>query len=239
MRVVSRLLIFCLLFVAASGWAKDKKNRLVFPFEGHQRTVYFYMPPDPGEKPIVVLLHGSGRDGTEMLNPWLPLATSEHFILAAPDALHPEAWDSEYDSVAFLHAVVDQVRALHPVDARRIYLFGHSAGAVYALAMALLDDRFYAAVAVHAGALPEHSEHLFTYPDRHMPVAIWVGDQDPSFPITRVQATRKAFEAHGFTVQLSILKNHTHDYSEVADKVDRLAWQFFQAAQLPPPQPAQ
>lgn len=232
-RIHCCFVILCLLASADHSQAKDKSNRLRFTYDQHTRTVYYYVPNDPGEKPIVVLLHGSGRDGTEMLNAWKSLAVSEHFILAAPDSLNPSAWDSQYDPPAFLHAVVDQVGAIHKIDSRRIYLFGHSGGAVYALALALIDSEYYAATAVHAGALSAQNEHLFTYAKRNMPIAIWVGDHDAFFPVDRVAATKALFDSHGFHVQLNVLANHSHDYDEASEKVDRLAWKFFEETELP------
>ena len=174
-----------------------------------------------------------------MLDAWKVLAASEQFMLAAPDSLDAAVWDSKYDSPAFLHAVVAQVGAMHAVDPQRIYLFGHSGGAVYALALALIDSDYYAATAVHAGALPDQSHRLFPYATRHMPVALWVGDHDPAFGIDRVTETRDLFKAQGFDVQLSILKSHGHEYSEVAETVNRQAWTFFQGASLPDAQKAE
>ncbi len=219
--------IACLLAFANHAGAKDKGNRLQFEFEGHLRTVYFYAPSDSGAMPVVVLLHGSRRDGTEMLNAWKGLASSEHFLLVAPDSLNTAEWDSKYDPPGFLHAAVDGVKAVHAIDPGRVYLFGHSGGAVYALALALIDSEYYAAAGVHAGALPAGSDHLFTYAGREIPIGLWVGDQDPSFPVDHVRATKDLFEAHGFHVQLTIVPKHGHDYSEASDRVDRQAWQFF------------
>jgi len=238
-RIQYCLVVLFLLAFANHAQAKDKSNRLIFTYDGHPRTVYYYVPDDPGEEPIVVLLHGSGRDGTEMLNAWKSLAASEHFILAAPDSLNSAVWDSQYDPPAFLHAVVDQVSAIHKIDSRRIYLFGHSGGAVYALALALIDSEYYAATAVHAGAFPAQNEHLFTYAKRDMPIAIWVGDHDTFFPVDRVAATKALFDSHGFHVQLNVIPNHSHDYAEASEKVDRQAWKFFEETELPLPQTAQ
>ena len=236
-----RHLVLSLLALTLAAVASATGNRLIFSFEGHPRTVFFYIPPDPAKMPLVLLLHGSGRDGTEMLSAWQSLAAAEHFILAAPNSMDTAAWDSKYDPPAFLHAVVGQIAAVHTLDTQRIYLFGHSGGAVYALALALIDSEFFAATAAHAGALPPN-DHLFTYCRRHMPVALWVGDNDPFFSVSRVTATKALFDAHGFDVQLNILRNHGHDYSAVSEQVDRQAWEFLRQTALPtqpePPWPA-
>ena len=226
-------LVLCLFAVGNRAFAKDKSSRLVFTFQAHARTVFYYLPEDPSARPVVVLLHGSGRDGMEMLDAWRGLAAAEHIILVAPNSLDAGKWDSLYDPPGFLEAAVDQVKAMHAIDPLRVYVFGHSGGGVFALDMALMDSDYFAAAAVHAGALGAENEHLFVYAERHMPVAIWVGDRDAFFPVARVTATKALFEAHGFQVQLHIVKNHNHDYAEVADAVDREAWQFLQQATLP------
>ncbi len=238
MRIIPRavaLLVLGLLAFGSQAYAKEKNNRLVFTFGGRPRTVYYYVPEDAGARPVVVLLHGSGRDGTEMLDAWRSLASAEHIILVAPNAMDPQKWDSLYDPARFLEAAVDQVKAIHAIDPRRIYLFGHSGGGVFALDMALMDSDYFAATAVHAGALGPENEHLFTYAERHMPIAIWVGDGDPFFPVARVAATKSQFEAHGFSVRMDVLKNHTHDYGEVSEKVDREAWEFLRGTELESP----
>jgi poly(3-hydroxybutyrate) depolymerase len=229
--------MYCLLLFIHTAFAKQPLQKLTLPFDGKSRTYYCYIPDDPRPLPVVVLLHGSGRDGHQMADPWKSLAASEHFIIAAPDSYDPAAWDSDKDPPEFLHAVVDQVKALHPIDENRIYLFGHSGGAVYALAIALIDSEYYAATAVHAGALRPQNYSLFARAKRHMPIAIWVGDHDGFFPIDSVRATETAFKSHGFDLKLTVMMNRSHSYEEVAEDVNRQAWKSFSAASLQPNQP--
>ncbi len=225
--------ILCLSLFASSASAKEKLNKLTFSFAGHSRTYYSYVPSDPVAMPTVVLLHGSGWDGQELANPWKSLAAEEHFIIVAPNSLHADTWSLEDDSPEFLHQVVNQVKATHAIDETRIYLFGHSGGARYALALALIDSKYYAATAVHAGALSPQSVRFFALAKRHMPVAIWVGDRDSIFPLESVKATKALFDEHGFQTELFILPNHTHDYDEVSTDVERKVWDFFGKTQLP------
>lgn len=81
------------------------------------------------------------------------------------------------DPPELFQAVVDQVKAIDPVDESRIYLFGHSAGAAYALFLAVMDSDRFAATAIHAGALQANPDVLFEQADRKMPIAIWLGDR--------------------------------------------------------------
>jgi poly(3-hydroxybutyrate) depolymerase len=167
-----------------------------------------------------------------MIDAWKKLASKEQFIVAAPDSYDASNWSTEADPPEFLHAVVEQVKARHAFDENRIYLFGHSAGAVYALMLAVIDSHYFAATALHAGAVPPESNNLFSYAERRMPIAIWVGDHDPFFPLDAVTATKRGFESNGFHVELSVIPGHDHNYYAISDEVNSKAWNFLKKAQL-------
>ncbi len=219
-------LALCLLLQALPAVATEKATKATFEFSGAKRTYYYFVPDDPGPLSLVLLLHGSGRNGEVMVDAWKDLAAKEHFIIAAPDAYDSAGWSPKMDSPSFLHAVVKQVEATHVVDEFRIYLFGHSAGAEYALLMALFDSHYFAAVALHAGALRPENYKLFTYAGRRMPVAIWVGDRDQFFPLDLVKSTKKMFESNGFPIELTVIPNHNHDYYSISDSINAKAWDF-------------
>jgi len=238
------MLLCALVTPAASGQSlapsptKDNAGaspKLTFAFAGNTRTCYYFLPDAQGPLPAVVLLHGSGHNGQIMIDAWKDLAAKEHFILIAPDAYDPAGWGVKMDPPAFLHAAVDQVRAKHAIDERRVSLFGHSAGAVFALSLAVIDSRYWAAAALHAGALPSGYEtQILARADRRTPIAIWVGDSDPLFHIEAVNATKTLLEANGFSVKLSVIPNHDHNYYAIADRVNKQAWGFLKKAQLKP-----
>jgi poly(3-hydroxybutyrate) depolymerase len=221
--------LFCALLLTSTAFSKSQMKS-TFNFEGKVRTYYCFIPDQEGPLPLVVLLHGSQRNGLVMADAWKGLAAKQHFIIAAQDSYDPSRWDSDNDSPGFLRAMIDQVNAGHPVDASRIYLFGHSGGAVYALALALMESEVYAAVGVHAGALPSQNVNLLARAERKSPIAIWVGDRDPFFPADLVKQTKTEFESTGFHVQLTVLPNQGHSYEDVSDRVNREAWAFFQRA---------
>jgi poly(3-hydroxybutyrate) depolymerase len=184
--------------------------------------------------PVMVLLHGSGRNGQVMADAWKDLADKEHFILVAPDALNSAGWSTDVDPPAFFHAVVEQVGGQHAIDRGRVYLFGHSAGAVFSLVLALIDSEYYAAAAVHAGALQPDEYNLFQNATRKMPVTIWVGDRDPNFPLDLVNATKREFDRNGFPLEVSVIHNHDHNYYVISDDVNRKAWEFLKTSHLDP-----
>lgn len=221
---------------ASSASENQAAAKLTFEFAGVSRTYYSFIPDVEGPMPIVVLLHGSGRDGKVMVDAWRDLASKERFIVAAPNSYDPASWAFKTDSTGFFHAVVEQVKAKHAIDESRIYLFGHSAGAIHALVLAIVDSRYYAAAAVHAGALPSGYEKLlFAQADRRTPIAIWVGSKDPLFSVEAVTATKREFEAHGFPVKLSVIPDHDHNYYLISDAINQDAWGFLKGALLKGP----
>ncbi len=238
--IAAAILVAAALLLAAPAHARRKSNdpvqRLTFTFNGVRRTYFCLIPtaPDPhAPLPVVVLLHGSDHVGSEMTDAWRGLASRRGFILVAPNSLHTAVWNLQSDSPAFLHAAVRQVAVQHPIDPKRIYLFGHSGGANYAIVLALLDSQYFAAVGAHAASLDPANRNLFQYAQRKTPIALWVGDEDPLFPVTAVMATRDAFAVHGFPVQLTVIPHHGHFYEAVSQEVDQQAWRFFQRNALP------
>jgi poly(3-hydroxybutyrate) depolymerase len=228
------LMLLCAILLAVPALAKEKITKLTFDFSEHTRVMYVVVPGKQEAMPVVVLLHGSGRNGEIMAQSWKDLAVREGFIVAAPDAFDPASWGSLMDPPEFFHAVVERVKEIHPVDESRIYLFGHSAGAAYALFLAVVDSNLFAATAIHAGALQTDPDGLFEQADRKMPIAIWVGDRDANFPVDVVEATRRLYAANGYVITLNLIPNHDHNYYVISDQVNAKAWDFLKKVRLEP-----
>ena len=64
------------------------------------RTYALYVPPSSreGEKlPLLITLHGSGRDGRSLVEKWRPLARQERIVVAGPDAINRQGWQFPAD----------------------------------------------------------------------------------------------------------------------------------------------
>lgn len=145
---------------------------------GKERAYFLYASDrarDTGPAPLLLLLHGSGRNGRVMVAKWRRLADREGIILVGPDSSDPQVWNLTRDGPAFLHDVMETVRRDLRVDGRRMYLFGHSAGAVFGLEMASLESEYFAAAATHAGAVDIQNQVLFDYARRKVPIYMIVG----------------------------------------------------------------
>ena len=142
------------------------------------------------------------------------------------------AGDHPQDGPDYLHQLVEELKSKYPVNARRVYLFGHSAGAIFAIHMALMESQYFAAAAVHAGALARDGMELIDLAKRKIPISIQVGDSDQSFPLPAVRATRDALKEAGFPVDLIEIENHDHWYYDKASKFNQTAWEFLKKFEL-------
>ena len=224
---------FCLaaLLTASPADSAEKMTKETFGSGGQTRT-YYLLVPEAAKKleraPLLVLLHGSGRDGRSLLEKWESLAKKEGIILVGPDSLTRNDWRIPEDGPQFLYDLVEMLAVQLDIDRRRVYLFGHSAGAGHALIMSLIESEYFAAVAVHAGALPESAFPFIARAPRKMPIGIWVGTNDAYFPLKVVRATRDALKGGGFAPELTEIPGHTHWYYDRGPEINKKVWAFLQ-----------
>lgn len=223
-------LLITVLVTAGAGIATAGRavgSHIALEFREAERSYVRYVPAGLGElPPVLVLLHGSGRDGSTMIAEWRKLADAEGILLVAPNSANPEEWSPYDDTPAFLRAVLDDVGRTVAFDRTRVYLFGHSAGAVWGLQLGLLASDEVAAVAVHAGLIPEVAHPLIAQATRKVPFYLQVGSRDPFFPIEEVKRTVGALDEAGFAVDLEVIRSHDHDYYARSKKVNQAAWAF-------------
>jgi poly(3-hydroxybutyrate) depolymerase/Tfp pilus assembly protein PilF len=224
------ILIAAPLTILAQGITKDS-----LVVEGKKRTYYLYVPErakTSAPAPLLVLLHGSNRDGLSLVEKWKRLAETEGVILLGPNSADASVWSVPRDGPMALHEFVEAIKSKYAINPRRIYLFGHSGGAAFALLMSLYESEYFAATAIHAGALDSRSLGLTSLAKRKTPIYIQVGTVDQSFPLAVVRSTRDALVAKGFPVQLTEIPGHDHWYYDLAPKINEAAWQFLQGKEL-------
>jgi predicted esterase len=228
------LLALLMLFLQAR--AADRITKEAVESQGKKRT-YYLMAPDSikssDSAPLIVLLHGSGRNGLSLMDKWKELASREGVIIAGPDSRDSQGWQIPGDGPGFIHDLVEALRAKYQVNPRRIYLFGHSAGAVFALNLSMMESEYFAATAVHAGSWRTESElSVRDYARRKTPLAIIVGDRDAFFPLPSVKATEAALKERGFAIEVKVMKGHDHWYYDLAPQINRDAWDFLKRHEL-------
>src|SRR6266571_3553054 len=227
----SLLAVVCVLIalgfpVRASG---QKIRKETIESQGKKRVYYLVVPDQATAEhpaPLLLLLHGSGRNGLSLIDKWKDLAIKEGIVLVAPDAINSQGWNSPADGPDSLHDLISDLKSKYSIDSRRMYLFGHSGGATFALYMALYESEYFAAAAIHAGALQHDDGPIVERATRKIPIHIAVGDVDPFFPLAAVHATRDTLVANGFQVGLTEMKGHNHWYYDLAPKINAEAWDF-------------
>jgi dienelactone hydrolase len=98
--------------------------------------------------------------------------------------------------------------------------------------MSLMESQYFAATAIHAGALGSDGMDLIELAKRKIPISIQVGDSDQFFPLKDVRATRDALKEGGFPVDLIEIPNHDHWYYDKAAKFNQTAWEFLKKYEL-------
>jgi len=231
-----RLAALVLLALPAAALAGAQIEKRTVVSRGKNRIYYLYVPDSvTAEKkaPLLVTVHGSTADGRSLVDVWKDTAAAEGVILAGPDATDNSRWASPQDGPLFLKDVVDDVAARHAIDGRRMYLFGQSAGAVFALQMAVLESEYFAAAAIHAGAISSDYFSIFDAATRKIPLAIYIGTRDQFFPLEVVRATSEALKTRGFPLVYREIPEHRHSYREVSGRLNPEIWKFFTDNPLP------
>lgn len=228
------VLAFLIAFAPVGALAQKIAKETIVS-EGKKRTYYIYVPKSvqtSSPVPLVVLLHGSNHVGLSLAEKWNNLAEKEGVIIVAPDSAEPSHWSVPGDGPAFLHELVESVKIKYPINPKKVYLFGHSGGAVFALLMSLYESEYFAATAIHAGALYPESTLLIDLAKRKTPIQIQVGTVDEFFPLNSVRASRDLLNTRGFAVQVIELPGHNHWYYDLAPKINQTAWEFLKTYEL-------
>jgi len=168
-------------------------STVTFDFSGRTRDYVLHVPTGyDGSKriPLVVDLHGYTSWATEQATrtKWGAKADTEGFIVVDPDGVE-KSWNaliccgtaasSKIDDVAFMREVVARVSAALCVDPKRVYLSGHSNGAMMTFLLGCQAADLFAAIAPVAGVPPMPSD---CHPSRPLPVAMIRAKQDGTVP---------------------------------------------------------
>ncbi len=202
---------------------------------GSQRQYYFFAPTGAcrqGAEPVpaLVLHHGTGGDGSEMVSAWLPLAKSERILLIAPTGTGRYGWQAPGDGPDLERDIVEALRRECALDPRRLYVFGYSAGGDFAFFSAASQSEYYAAAAVHAAALRPRQFAMLDRMPRKLPVAYSIGTRDPVYSLAEARATRDAFDSRRFPLLYTEYEGEGHTYQ--TDVVNRRAWEFLSRHRL-------
>jgi dienelactone hydrolase len=179
-------------------------------FFGPQRTGQFWLAIPTGDTntpvrlfvpeqakagkplPLVVALHGAGGSENLFFDAYgsgliARLAAERGWMVVAPRA------GGLFDGPPPVPAIVDELAKLYPVDPKRVYIVGHSMGAMQAITLAQQSPgRFAAVAALGSGGTVTRGE---TFKD--LPVYIGCGRED--FLLSGAKALAEALAKAGAT----------------------------------------
>jgi predicted esterase len=132
------------------------------------RSGALFVPPRAarGPVPLLVLFHGTGGNGLQILRPFLPLAEKRGVALLAPDSGRspdgnynwqvPDAPGETTPDQEHVKACLDEVFGTPglTIDTKYVLAAGHSGGASTAAYQGTQDARFRAFAVLHGGIFP-------------------------------------------------------------------------------------
>lgn len=199
-----------------------------FEFATTKRRYHVFQGANDKSRPIIVLLHGSQRNGAAMLDMWEGVARKNDIHLLAPDSADLRGWSLRNDPLSFLSSMILDARTKYGFTSENVFLFGHSSGAIHATYMSLIEETPFKAVAAHAGypGLNNLIIMLKSAPPNRPPIVFYLGTNDHIFNIDNLRVSAKLLIKEGQDVDLVLLNKHTHWYYTVASYINQLAWDF-------------
>ncbi len=185
---------------------------------GRRRTYLVHVPPGTSAAPlpVVIALHGGLSNGAGMarFSGLSDKADRSGFIAVYPNGTGrlPRAltWNAgnccgyaesqHVDDVAFVRAMLDDLGAATPVDARRIYATGISNGGMMAYRLAAELSERIAAIAPVSGPMGTESCH----PSRPLSVLHFHGTADPFAPFAGGRGARSLSSINLYSVEHSL-----------------------------------
>ena len=224
------------VLVAASGGVSGRKDVVnevrTLEWRGRARTYALFVPPRPkgtAGYSVVVLQHGTGGSGPGMVEAWKPLAESQHLILVAPNGLGKYGWSVPDDGPELQEAILKQVAAEFPLDDRRLYLFGFSAGGDFVFYAALQQSRYFAGACVHLASLRPRQFPMLDLAERQIPLYYSAGIEDKIFPLAEATATEAEFQRRKWPFKyVNLPIGHEYDPSDINPR----CWDFLKKQAL-------
>ena len=181
-------------------------------------------------KTMLLLLHGSNRNGASLIDKWKRLADQHNILLVAPDSANKSSWSMKRDSAAFMKSVLSHARAKYKISEATIYGFGHSAGAKMMTLLSIWHSELFSAAAVHAGYLSLGAASKSKDSKKaKVPLAHFIGSNDHIFNIEDAKRSAQILSDFGQNVDVIVIKGHNHWYYDIAPFVNEKAWEFLSA----------
>jgi predicted esterase len=192
------------VFKRTSGWIEVKDfDEEDFAVESYM--VYVPRTYTPGRAfPLVIAM--PGHPGHPFLNMG-GYAELRGYIVACPQSLEAE---SNYEWLVLiqeeLSAILAQMKAKYNIDAKRIYIVGHSKWGFAAYYLGLRNSEIFSGIVSCAGAIGgtkiEMLPRLARVAKEHVPVLIVHGAKDAVIPISRARYMLNELKSLGYECEM-------------------------------------
>lgn len=208
----------------------------IISISGINREYDLFVPNNPNNSPIIVLLHGHGGSSDDLTGEsghkspykiWMSLAYANNIILIIPQgtigADGNTGWNDcradgignpEVDDLDFIEKAIDEVISKYSVNENKIYVTGTSNGGFMTMRIAQeMPEKLTAAAAIVA-SMPKNSECA----ESSIPISVLFmnGTTDPLVPYTggQVASNRGDVMSAEEAVQYWVEKNQTDTIPE-------------------------
>jgi len=237
-----RIVAACVVVVAAAlaCHAEEVNEARQFQLQGKQRQYFLFAPDqacEPGARvapplPVVVLHHGTGGNGSELVATWRELARKENVILIAPTGTGPYGWIAPQDGPELHRVLLDEVKQRCRVDERRVYIVGFSNGGDFAFYVAIAESKYFAGAAILCAALRPRQFAMLDLAPRKLPLFYMVAERDTAYPLSEAEATRRALAQRKWPFRYRLLQGQSHGYDPAFTTE---AWEFLRPQKLDAP----
>jgi dienelactone hydrolase len=182
--------------------------------------------PGKGYKfPLIIGLHGSGWLGHKIS--YVRDGRTGGRVFQVTPINEGGPWKLD-----FLNAYLDELLQILPVDPDKVYVEGHSLGAMATWDWAMNNPERFAAISPRDGAgSPFRASRL-----KNIPVWVVHGSADDVIPAAYADQMVSALQAAGGTVKYSLLKGAPHNLPPDFDQQAVVSWYLQQTrSHLPPP----
>jgi predicted esterase len=207
-------------------------------FQGAEYAYYVFSPAPCANRacPALLLAHGSGGSGTDLIGVWKDFASQIGIVLIGPTLPFggpPQVGDIEAKVPQLFPAVVEDTKRSARIDSRRVYLFGYSAGGYTVFDAATLASTYFAAGSVFGAVITPDYDWIVLRAQRKTPIAIYLGDHDQFFSLEQGRRTRDLLATNGFPVHYVELVNQDHNLATASAFILRDAWTYMEPYSTP------
>ncbi len=201
------LLLFSFSSVSHAGTETKSLNGLNY-------QVYTPVSYDASKSyPLVLVLHHSTGRGVDMIERWKEMADKKGYVIVAPDSKEAAVWGIPEEAPHVL-AVLDAVKNGYPIEAKRVYVMGFSAGATFAYYFALTEPDIFAAAAALGGRLDwvEEQTRARAGMKAAIPVLVLQGREDIMVSPDAADNAESTLKAAGYLVKKMVIGGLDHTY---------------------------